>query len=63
VPFVSSVGIEFQINVSVLRETKFLYIPVSMADADEEFFHMIVRRINAQITVIDVELQDTVIHE
>jgi hypothetical protein len=63
VPVISGIRIEFQINMGVLGETKFLYIPVPMTDAEEKFFDVIVGRINPEIAVIDVELQNSVMHE
>jgi len=62
-PLISGVRVHFQIHVSIFREMKFLNVSVPVPDSDEEVFDVIVRRINAEIAVVDVELQYSVMHE
>ena len=63
VPLISCIWVEFQVDVGILGKTKFLCVSVPVSYANEEFFYVIVRGIHAQVSIIDIELQHSVMHE
>jgi hypothetical protein len=62
-PLVTRVRIEFQVDVSVFGKAELLYISIPVTDADEKLFDVIARRIDTQVPVVDVKLQDSVMQE
>jgi hypothetical protein len=63
VPLISGIRVEFQVHVGILGKTKFLFVAVPVSYANEKFFDVIVRGIHAEVSIIDVELQHSVMHE
>ena len=62
-PFKAGIRVHFQSHVSIFRVTEFLYIPVPVPDADKKFFNVVARRIDAEAAVVDLKLQNSIVHE
>jgi hypothetical protein len=60
---ISSLGIQNQVYVCVLREAKLLNIPVPVLNADKEFFDVTAGGIRAEGLVGYIEAQNAVVHE
>jgi len=63
VPFVSPFRIENQIHMGIFGKAELFNVAVPVPDANEQLFDVISSRIHAQILVVDIELQDAVVHE
>ena len=62
-PLISGIGVELEIDVGVFGKAKLFDAAVPVPDADEEFFYMIARRIDAHVAVVHIKLQHTIVQK